>query len=50
MWELIQDFMNAEFRKRDVQNCYFPCFVTEDALKKEESHLDGFAAEVFRSE
>ena len=46
MWELIQDFMNAEFRMRGVDNCYFPCFVTEDALKKEEAHLDGFAAEV----
>jgi prolyl-tRNA synthetase len=49
MWELIQDFMNVEFRKREVQNCYFPCFVTEDALKKEEAHLNGFAAEVSRT-
>jgi prolyl-tRNA synthetase len=38
--------MNSEFSKRGVQNCYFPMFVTEAALAKEESHLEGFTAEV----
>jgi prolyl-tRNA synthetase len=38
--------MNAEFSKRGVQNCYFPMFVTEAALNKEESHVEGFVAEV----
>lgn len=38
--------MNSEFGKRGVQNCYFPMFVTEAALAKEESHLEGFTAEV----
>jgi prolyl-tRNA synthetase len=36
----------SEFGKRGVQNCYFPMFVTEAALAKEESHLEGFTAEV----
>jgi prolyl-tRNA synthetase len=38
--------MNAEFSKRGVQNCYFPMFVTEAALNKEEAHVEGFTAEV----
>ena len=38
--------MNAELRQRGVSNCYFPMFVTEEALTREEDHLEGFAAEV----
>lgn len=29
-----------------MENCYFPIFVTEAALTKEQDHLEGFAAEV----
>jgi prolyl-tRNA synthetase len=29
-----------------VQNCYFPLFVSERALKAEASHIEGFAPEV----
>jgi prolyl-tRNA synthetase len=29
-----------------VKNCYFPMFASEDVLKKEKDHIEGFAAEV----
>lgn len=29
-----------------VKNCSFPLFVSEDVLKKEKDHIEGFAAEV----
>lgn len=46
IWESIQNFLDAKFKSLEVKNCYFPIFVTKKALMKEESHLDGFAAEV----
>ena len=46
IWEAIRDFLDAEFKKRDVKNAYFPIFVTEKALNAEEDHVEGFAAEV----
>jgi len=46
IWEQIQNFFDAEIKKMGVQNSYFPMFVTESALKKEEDHFDGFKAEV----
>ena len=30
----------------EVENCYFPLFVTKGALEAEEDHVDGFAPEV----
>lgn len=29
-----------------VKNSYFPLFVSSDALRKEEDHVEGFSAEV----
>ena len=29
-----------------VKNCSFPLFVSEDVLKREKDHIEGFAAEV----
>jgi prolyl-tRNA synthetase len=29
-----------------VRNCSFPMFVSEDVLKREKDHIEGFAAEV----
>ena len=46
IWEQIQGFMDARFKKHGVQNCYFPMFVTEAALNKEASHVEGFSPEV----
>jgi prolyl-tRNA synthetase len=38
--------MDKRFKDNGVQNCYFPMFVTEEALCKEEKHVEGFTAEV----
>ena len=46
IWECIQGFMDKRFKDNGVQNCYFPMFVTEEALCKEEKHVEGFTAEV----
>lgn len=46
IWETMRDWFDAQIRSMGVQNCAFPMFVTEEALQKEESHLEGFAAEV----
>ncbi|PLB48468.1 prolyl-tRNA synthetase [Aspergillus steynii IBT 23096] len=46
IWEILQEWFNAEIKKRGVRNCSFPMFVTEDALNKEQDHIDGFSAEV----
>jgi prolyl-tRNA synthetase len=46
IWESIQRFLDERFKEADVSNCYFPMFVTKDALSKEENHIQGFAPEV----
>lgn len=46
IWTNIQSILDKEFKKLGVENCYFPLFVTERNLSKEESHLEGFKAEV----
>src|SRR5665648_611048 len=46
IWEAIQTFLNSEFKKLDVDNIYFPLFVTEKNLQVEKSHIDGFKTEV----
>lgn len=46
IWEQIQTIFNPMIKKIGVQNAYFPVFVSEKALCKEESHIEGFAPEV----
>ena len=46
IWERVQRFLDDKFKLSGVENCYFPMFVTEKALTKEEDHLEGFAPEV----
>jgi len=46
IWESIQDFMNKRIKKMGVKNAYFPLFISEANLAREEAHLEGFAAEV----
>ena len=46
MWEIIQRWFDDNIKKAGVENAYFPLFVTEEALKAEKDHVDGFAAEV----
>lgn len=46
IWELMQNWFNAEIQKIGVENCYFPLFVSQDRLEKEKDHVEGFAPEV----
>lgn len=46
IWEKIQGYLDAEFKKKGVTNCYFPMFVKEKHLKAEKDHVEGFAPEV----
>ena len=46
IWERIQAFFDAKIKELDVENCYFPMFVSQDALEKEKDHLEGFSPEV----
>ncbi|PGH13262.1 proline-tRNA ligase [Polytolypa hystricis UAMH7299] len=46
IWETIQQWFNEQIKKMGVKNCSFPLFVSEDVLKKEKDHIEGFAAEV----
>nr|CAD7454349.1 unnamed protein product [Timema tahoe] len=46
IWEIIQRFFDDEIKKLDVQNCYFPLFVSRSVLEKEKAHIADFAPEV----
>lgn len=46
IWDSIRDFFDPAMKRTGVKNCCFPLFVSEAALTKEESHIEGFAAEV----
>ncbi|MEZ4358104.1 MAG: proline--tRNA ligase [Eubacteriales bacterium] len=46
MWELIQHEMDTRFKATGHKNAYFPLFIPESLLKKEQEHVEGFAPEV----
>ncbi|MCD6398845.1 MAG: proline--tRNA ligase, partial [Candidatus Aenigmarchaeota archaeon] len=46
MWEKIQNLLNQKFKEIGVKNGYFPLFIPEKLLKKEEEHVEGFSPEV----
>ncbi len=46
VWEKLQAFLDGEFKKRGVQNAYFPLLIPEHLLSKEQEHVEGFAPEV----
>ena len=48
VWEQIQKALDSWIKEEplEVQNCYFPLFVTKGALEAEEDHVEGFAPEV----
>ena len=46
IWECIRDYIDADIKAKGVENAYFPLFVSEAALIKEEDHIEGFAPEV----
>lgn len=46
IWELIQQQLDADFKKTGVENVYLPMFIPESLLQKEKDHVEGFAPEV----
>jgi len=45
IWERIQSVMDGEFKKRGVENAYFPLFIPVEYLEREAEHVEGFAKE-----
>lgn len=46
IWEIIKKWFDTEIKKLGVRNCYFPMFVSQNALQKEKNHIADFAPEV----
>lgn len=46
IWEKIVEEVNKRIKKLNVQNVYFPLFIPETLLNKEEKHIEGFSPEV----
>src|SRR3989344_8641024 len=46
IWEKIVKEVDARLKEMGVQNVYFPLFIPEKLLKKEQQHVKGFAPEV----
>jgi prolyl-tRNA synthetase family I len=46
IWEQIQKFLDVKFKECGVDNCYFPMFVSKNALETEKDHVAGFSPEV----
>src|ERR671930_1313203 len=45
IWEKMQQALDDMFKETGHQNAYFPLFIPESFLKKEEQHVQGFAPE-----
>jgi prolyl-tRNA synthetase len=43
IWEQMQQDMDRRIKALGVKNCYFPLFIPESMLAKEEEHVEGFA-------
>jgi len=46
VWEKIREYFDLKIKDSGVKNLYFPMFIPESLLKKEEKHFKGFKAEV----
>ncbi len=46
IWEKIQKFFDDKIKKSGVKNAYFPLFIPESLLCKEQEHVEGFTPEV----
>jgi prolyl-tRNA synthetase len=45
-WDMIKDYVDKKLKKLGVEDVYFPLFIPEHYLKKEEEHFSDFKAEV----
>jgi len=46
MWEKIVKLVNERLKKLNVKNIYFPLFIPESLLSREQEHVKGFSPEV----
>lgn len=46
IWELIQQTLDARFKRTGVENAYFPLLIPKSMLEKEAEHIEGFKPEV----
>ncbi|KAL0572754.1 hypothetical protein V5O48_009218 [Marasmius crinis-equi] len=46
IWEEIQRWFDSQIKELDVQNSYFPMFVSSKVLEREKDHIEGFSPEV----
>src|SRR3989338_9662048 len=46
IWESITEEINKRIKKMGVKNVYFPMFIPEKLLAKEQEHVKGFSPEV----
>ncbi len=46
LWENIQKVLDGKIKETGVENAYFPLFIPEKLLKKEQEHIKGFSPEV----
>ncbi|TQC54060.1 proline--tRNA ligase [Mycoplasmopsis mucosicanis] len=46
IWELIQHYLNEEFKELGVQNVYLPLLIPERLFNKEKEHIEGFNPEL----
>ncbi len=46
IWEMIVSETDKRFKKLGIKNAYFPLFIPESLLVKEQEHVEGFAPEV----
>jgi len=46
IWEKVVSLANEGFKKEAIKNVYFPLFIPESLLKKEQEHVQGFTPEV----
>ncbi|MEK6855304.1 MAG: proline--tRNA ligase [Nanoarchaeota archaeon] len=46
IWERIKEECDKRFKKIGIENAYFPLFIPEKTLAKEQEHVKGFSPEV----
>lgn len=46
IWELMQKHLDHEFKKKAVDNVYFPLLIPESLFNKEKEHIEGFSPEI----
>ncbi|KAI0053137.1 prolyl-tRNA synthetase [Auriscalpium vulgare] len=46
IWEIIQRWFDEKIKELEVENAYFPMFVSQKVLEREKDHIEGFSPEV----